>query len=69
MVGGAVEEIDQLVCENKTMLDIFYNTDMGKRKKKMEQVNVEEQPPVPIGKVCWVCKGAYFDNAGTSICQ
>jgi hypothetical protein len=61
LVGGA------LFCEHKTLKDYHYNTVMGKRKSKKEEIDVDTEPPVLVGKVIWVCKGQYFEDAGRSV--
>jgi hypothetical protein len=61
IVGGA------LFCEQVILKDIFYNTVSGKRKKGKEMVNADEEPPVLVGKVVWVCKGQYFEDTGESV--
>lgn len=64
-VETGTEIVDGLFCNNIQLLDIFYNTENGKRKSKKDQVS--ELTPLLIGKVCWICKGNYFNDRGKSI--
>jgi hypothetical protein len=61
IVGGA------LFCENKTLKEYHYNTILGKRKSKKEEIDVNTEPPVLVGKVIWICKGQYFEDVGRSV--
>lgn len=68
-IEGRLQVVDALLCEYPLLLDKYYNMDVGKKGSNKKRVPESEQIPVPIGKVCWICKGQYFEDTGASILE
>ena len=52
--------IEMFLCDNFTIKDMHYNGFGKTRVGKSREVNANKQPPVPIGDVCWTCRGKFY---------
>jgi hypothetical protein len=54
--------VEMFLCDNTGIKDMYYNGTGKTRVAKNREIDAAKQPPVPIGEVCWTCRGTFYEE-------
>lgn len=52
--------VEMFLCDNADIKDMYYNGTGKTRVSKTQEIDITKQSPVPIGEVCWTCRGKFY---------